>query len=99
VSIDPENHPTDTIYEDNLIAKTFCFQFINSFFNLFYVAFIKVRCVVCFWPTMRPFTGSVWARRYRERPSHDGLVLLCRSHWGYCGRLYGMHTEQRHSGG
>lgn len=38
---DWENHPTDTVYEDNLIAKTFCFQFINSYFNLFYVAFIK----------------------------------------------------------
>lgn len=32
---------TRTQYEDNLIAKTFCFQFVNSYFNLFYVGFIK----------------------------------------------------------
>lgn len=25
------------MYEDALIAKTFCFQFINSYFTLFYV--------------------------------------------------------------
>ena len=38
---DLENHATQTQFEDNLIAKTFCFQFINSYFSLFYVAFIK----------------------------------------------------------
>lgn len=38
---DFENHPTDTVYEDNLIAKTFLFQFVNSYFSLFYIAFIK----------------------------------------------------------
>ena len=38
---DYENHRTDTIYEDNLIAKIFIFQLINSYASLFYVAFIK----------------------------------------------------------
>ena len=38
---DYENHRTDTEYEDALIAKTFIFQFVNSFASLFYVAFIK----------------------------------------------------------
>ncbi|OQS03419.1 hypothetical protein THRCLA_04280 [Thraustotheca clavata] len=36
-----ENHRTDTQYEDNLIAKTFLFQFVNSYASLFYIAFIK----------------------------------------------------------
>ncbi|OQR89416.1 hypothetical protein ACHHYP_06299 [Achlya hypogyna] len=37
-----ENHRTDTQYEDNLIAKAFLFQFVNSYASLFYIAFIKV---------------------------------------------------------
>lgn len=36
-----ENHRTDTEYEDALIAKTFAFQFVNSFASLFYISFIK----------------------------------------------------------
>ena len=36
-----ENHRTDTEYEDNLIAKTFMFQFVNSYASLIYIAFIK----------------------------------------------------------
>ena len=36
-----ENHRTDTEYEDALIAKTFIFQFVNSFASLFYIGFIK----------------------------------------------------------
>ncbi|GLE06180.1 hypothetical protein PINS_up015391 [Pythium insidiosum] len=36
-----ENHRTDTEYEDHLIGKTFLFQFVNSYFSLFYVAFLK----------------------------------------------------------
>ncbi|CAM9468938.1 unnamed protein product [Pylaiella littoralis] len=38
---DLENHRTDTEYEDNLIAKTFMFQFVNSYASLAYIAFIK----------------------------------------------------------
>jgi hypothetical protein len=37
-----ENWRTDTEYEDNLIAKTFVFQFVNSYAALIYIAFIKV---------------------------------------------------------
>eukprot|EP00981_Chlorochromonas_danica_P001972 scaffold409_cov167-Ochromonas_danica.AAC.4 len=36
-----ENHRTDTEFEDSLIAKTFCFQFVNSFASLFYISFVK----------------------------------------------------------
>jgi anoctamin-10/anoctamin-7 len=36
-----ENHRTDTEYEDALIAKTFSFQFVNSFASLFYIGFVK----------------------------------------------------------
>lgn len=38
---DYENHRTDTEYEDSLIAKTFVFQFVNSYASLFYIAFFK----------------------------------------------------------
>ncbi|KAG5190771.1 calcium-activated chloride channel-domain-containing protein [Tribonema minus] len=40
---DLENHRTDTAYEDNLIAKTFMFQFVNSYASLVWIAFIKPR--------------------------------------------------------
>ena len=36
-----ENHRTDTEFEDSLIAKTFIFQFVNSFTSMFYIAFMK----------------------------------------------------------
>jgi hypothetical protein len=36
-----ENHRTATDFEDNLILKRFIFEFFNSFFLLFYVAFVK----------------------------------------------------------
>jgi anoctamin-10/anoctamin-7 len=36
-----ENHRTDTMFEDNLIGKTFIFKFSNSFGSMFYIAFIK----------------------------------------------------------
>lgn len=38
---DRENHRTQTQYEDNLIGKTFAFQFVNSYASLVYIAFIK----------------------------------------------------------
>lgn len=46
---DFENHRTDIQYEDALIAKTFIFQFVNSFAPLFYIAFVKP-----FIPTLDP---------------------------------------------
>ncbi len=48
-----ENHRTDTEYEDALIAKTFAFQFVNSFASLFYIAFVKP-----FIPQIDPCAGS-----------------------------------------
>eukprot|EP00002_Diphylleia_rotans_P015054 TRINITY_DN2915_c0_g1_i1.p1 TRINITY_DN2915_c0_g1~~TRINITY_DN2915_c0_g1_i1.p1 ORF type:complete len:880 (-),score=169.88 TRINITY_DN2915_c0_g1_i1:2382-5021(-) len=36
-----ENYRTVSEYENNLIAKTFIFQFVNSYISLFYIAFIK----------------------------------------------------------
>lgn len=38
---DWENHRTETDYEDNLVLKTFIFQFVNSYLSLFYIAFFK----------------------------------------------------------
>jgi hypothetical protein len=36
-----ENHRTETMYENSLIAKTFLFKFVNSYNSMFYVAFLK----------------------------------------------------------
>ena len=36
---DQENHRTNTEYEDAMIAKLFCFQFVNSFSSFFFIAF------------------------------------------------------------
>jgi Calcium-activated chloride channel len=36
-----ENHETDSKYLDSLVFKLFCFQFVNSYSSLFYIAFIK----------------------------------------------------------
>merc|ERR1711956_175076 len=38
---DYENHRTDTEYDNNLIAKSFLFKFINSNVTLIYIAFFK----------------------------------------------------------
>jgi len=43
---DWENHRTQTDYDDQLIAKTFLFQFINSYISLFYIAYFKDRSVI-----------------------------------------------------
>lgn len=39
--VDRENHRTATQYEDTLTSKFFAFQFINSYFSLFYLAWFK----------------------------------------------------------
>ena len=38
---DWENHRTKTDYEDNLILKNFVFQFVNNYFVLFYIAYMR----------------------------------------------------------
>lgn len=42
-----ENHRTETAYEDSLIAKTFMFQFVNSYASLIYIAFVKQHLEGC----------------------------------------------------
>lgn len=39
---DAENHRTETAYEDSLIAKTFFFNFINSYISFFFTAFVSL---------------------------------------------------------
>lgn len=39
--VDWEVWRTETEYEDALIAKSFCFQFINKYFSLFFIAFVQ----------------------------------------------------------
>ena len=36
-----ENHKTQTTYDDYLILKTFAFQFLNNYFALFFISFMK----------------------------------------------------------
>jgi hypothetical protein len=38
---DWENHRTQTEYDDNLILKNFVFQFVNNYFVLFYIAYMR----------------------------------------------------------
>ena len=40
-----ENHRTQTEHESSLITKTFLFQFFNSYYSLFYLAFMKEKCI------------------------------------------------------
>jgi hypothetical protein len=37
---DAENHETDTDYVDSMVAKTFVFQFVNSYLPFFYLGFV-----------------------------------------------------------
>jgi hypothetical protein len=36
-----ENYRTETAYQDSLIVKNFLFQFVNNYFALFFIAFLK----------------------------------------------------------
>ncbi|CAN0416237.1 unnamed protein product [Pylaiella littoralis] len=42
-----ENHRTDTVFEDMLIAKLAIFQFVNSYASLFYIAFVQPFTTEC----------------------------------------------------
>jgi len=44
---DAENFRTDSEYEDGLIAKTFLFQFVNSYATFYYTAFVKTYVEGC----------------------------------------------------
>jgi anoctamin-10/anoctamin-7 len=41
IMVNLENHRTDNEWENAIINKVFIFQFINSYFSLFYIAFLK----------------------------------------------------------
>jgi anoctamin-10 len=42
-----ENHRTQSDYESSLIIKCYVFQFVNSFFSLFYIGFFKTMTEGC----------------------------------------------------
>lgn len=66
---DYENHRTDVKYEDALIAKTFIFQFVNSFAALFYIAFVKPfitdydACVISCMKELQVTLGTIFITR------------------------------------
>lgn len=64
-----ENHRTNTEYEDALIAKTFIFQFVNSFSSLFYISFVKP-----YIPDLDPCNGSCM----QELQASLGTIFLTR---------------------
>ena len=82
-----ENHPTDTVYEDNLIGKTFLFQFVNSYFNLFYVGTCAPLLETAACHAVTPLTWHLPGSLHQEqrhprrrtadvqaqRPRHSGL--------------------------
>ena len=61
-----ENYRTETEYEDALILKTTCFQFVNSYISLFYIAFIKASGV-----EMGALLGDAGIDRATGRPFRD----------------------------
>lgn len=64
-----ENHRTQSEYEDSLIVKSYLFQFVNSFFSLFYIAFFKTQIEGCL---VQESTGSV---RIKGASCTDELYL------------------------
>ena len=56
-----ENHRTNTAYDNQLIVKTFLFQFVNSYFSLFYIAFVKDPDG--YWIEIIPQGSGEWERR------------------------------------
>lgn len=64
-----ENHRTNTEYEDALIAKTFIFQFVNSFSPMFYIAFVKPfipeydACLVSCMSELQTSLGTIFMTR------------------------------------
>jgi anoctamin-10/anoctamin-7 len=62
-----ENHRTETAYEDSLIAKTFMFQFVNSYASLIYIAFVKQHLEGCAPDCMTELgttLGTIFITRY-----------------------------------
>ena len=53
-----ENHRTPTEWEDSIIFKNFLFQFINNYFVLFYIAFIRPFGSACEFENQRTIDGS-----------------------------------------
>lgn len=42
-----ENHRTESAWENALVIKKFCFQFVNSYISLYYIAFVKEHVSEC----------------------------------------------------
>ncbi|CAM9635330.1 unnamed protein product, partial [Heterosigma akashiwo] len=61
-----ENFRTDTEYEDGLVAKTFAFQFVNSYATFYYTAFFKRSSEGC---------------DYGYLDSYDSACTTCLSLW------------------
>ncbi len=83
---DYENHRTDTEYEDALIAKTFIFQFVNSFSSLFYIAFVKP-----YIPDLDPCIGSCM----KELQTSLGTIFLTRLATGSVLKLVLPYVNQK----
>ncbi len=84
---DYENHRTDTEYEDALIAKTFMFQYVNSFASLFYISFVK------------PYTGSIdpcLGSCMQELQAGLGTIFLTRLATGSILKLAIPYFMQKH---
>jgi anoctamin-10/anoctamin-7 len=67
---DNENHRTDTEYEDNLIAKVFIFQYVNSYAAFFYVAFVK--------PYIQDFDPCLKNNCMKELQTTLGTIFITR---------------------
>lgn len=59
VYIFTEMHRTQTEYEDSLTFKVFCFQFVNFYSSIFYIAFFKGKYVRLESFAIRIICGSI----------------------------------------
>ncbi len=65
---------TDSEYEDHLIVKVFCFQFINSYASCFYIAFIAMN--IPLQPGSAPGTQGECGYKNCMRPLALNLGIL-----------------------
>ena len=80
-----ENHRTETAYEDALILKTFCFQFVNSYVTLFYIAFLKASQIGLL-PGMTEYCHDASHFDYSAeviKGTHGGLNPFCMGELSY----------------
>jgi len=74
IMVDYENHRTDDQWENAIINKVFGFQFINSYFSLFYIAFLKGKIGDLSFPGGEPYSDQ--CKDSHGNPSDNCMLEL-----------------------